>query len=64
MSFIPPNSAAEREAIKGREIEMEVRAAEYAHLHPEADAPAEHRPGVLGRLIEMLRGKHSPRDRS
>lgn len=61
MSFIPPQSPSEREAIHERENEMEVRASEYARLHPEAEYPAEHRPGVLGRLVEMMRGKHTPR---
>lgn len=49
-----------REAAEGIQLEAEHKAAEYAHLHPETDYPRDHRPGVLHRLVDMLRGKHSP----
>ena len=49
-----------REVGEAREVEAELKAAEYAHLHPETDYPRAHRPGVLHRLVDMLRGKHSP----
>jgi hypothetical protein len=45
------------EGIRAREHEAEIKASEYAHLHPETDYPAAKRPGLLRRLLSSLSGK-------
>jgi hypothetical protein len=47
------------EGIRARERETEIKANEYAHLHPETDYPKENRPGLLRRLLRSLSGKRS-----
>jgi hypothetical protein len=59
VSFIPPQNKLERESIRGREVESQLKAAQYAHLHPETDYPTrkqQHR--LLQRLRGMLSRKH------
>jgi hypothetical protein len=60
MSFLPPGQSGDRmrlEGIRAREHETEIKANEYAHLHPETDYPQDKRPGVLRRLLGSLSAK-------
>ncbi|HWE59186.1 MAG TPA: hypothetical protein VG228_05780 [Solirubrobacteraceae bacterium] len=61
MSFIPPvQPTLANEVAREREHELEHKAAEYAHLHPETDYPIETHPRrLLRRLASAL--KRPPR---
>lgn len=62
MSFIPPaQPTLAAEMAREREHELEHKADEYAHLHPETDYPVEAHPRrLLRRLASALKRHPKP----
>jgi hypothetical protein len=55
MSFMPgPQRPLEEELLRSRENELEIKADQYAHLHPETDYPVQKRPHRLVRRLAAV----------
>ena len=62
MSFTPSRGEIVREAFGAHEVEAELKAREYAHLHPETDYPIEKRPHRLLHRLRAVLGRKQDSD--